>query len=177
MKEEKEKNNKSFEYESNDLISSTINEKKNLNELENIAPKPSNQLTNGLLGWYSVSSSESIKEGKLNHFTIYNEPLVLYRDREGIVRCVKDVCPHRGASFLGGEVINGQLVCPYHGARFSSQGSCTNLDRITCQHIITNKIGLSVNIKNNKDNSGQITFSYKSQDQLDHLIHIIKINY
>ena len=60
----------------------------------------------------------------------------MYRDREGIVRCVKDVCPHRGASFLGGEVINGQLVCPYHGARFSSQGSCTNLDRITCQHII-----------------------------------------
>ena len=42
---------------------------------------------------------------------------------------------------------------------------------------MTNKIGLSVNIKNNKDNSGQITFSYKSQDQLDHLIDIIKLNY
>ena len=36
-------------------------------------------------------SLESIKDEKLNHFTIYNEPLVLYRDREGIVRCVKDV--------------------------------------------------------------------------------------
>ena len=45
------------------------------------------------------------------------------------------------------------------------------------ENIITNKIGLSVNIKNNKDNSGQITFSYKSQDQLDHLIDIIKLNY
>ena len=42
---------------------------------------------------------------------------------------------------------------------------------------MTNKIGLSVNIKNNKDNSGQIIFSYKSQDQLDHLIDIIKLNY
>ena len=136
MNEENGKDNKSFEYETNNLIRSNFNEKESVKELENIAPKPSNQLTNGLLGWYSVSSSESIKEGKLNHFTIYNEPLVLYRDREGIVRCVKDVCPHRGASFLGGEVINGQLVCPYHGARFSSQGSCTNLDRITCQHII-----------------------------------------
>lgn len=136
MNEENGKNNKPFEYETNNLIRSNFNEKESVQDLENIAPKPSNQLTNGLLGWYSVSSSESIKEGKLNHFTIYNEPLVLYRDREGIVRCVKDVCPHRGASFLGGEVINGQLVCPYHGARFSSQGSCTNLDRITCQHII-----------------------------------------
>ena len=45
------------------------------------------------------------------------------------------------------------------------------------ESIMTNKIGLSVNIKNNKDNSGQITFSYKSQDQLDHLIDIIKLNY
>ena len=45
------------------------------------------------------------------------------------------------------------------------------------ENIMTNKIGLSVNIKNNKDNSGQITFSYKSQDQIDHLIDIIKLNY
>ena len=98
MNEENGKDNKSFEYETNNLIRSNFNEKESVKELENIAPKPSNQLTNGLLGWYSVSSSETIKDGKLNHFTIYNEPLVLYRDREGIVRCVKDVCPHRGAS-------------------------------------------------------------------------------
>ena len=45
------------------------------------------------------------------------------------------------------------------------------------ENIMTNKIGLRVNIKNNKDNSGQITFSYKNQDQLDHLIDIIKLNY
>ena len=136
MKEEKGKDNKSLEYEKNNLIRSDFNEKKTVKEIDNIASKPSNQLTNGLLGWYSVATSESLKQGKLDLFTIYNEPLVLYRDRENIVRCVKDVCPHRGASFFGGEVINGQLVCPYHGARFSSQGSCTNLDRITCQHII-----------------------------------------
>ena len=74
MKEEKGKDNKSLEYETNNLIRSNFNEKKSVKDLENIAPKPSNQLTNGLLGWYSVATSESIKEGKLNHFTIYNEP-------------------------------------------------------------------------------------------------------
>ena len=136
MNEENRKKNKTFAYETNNLINSSINGKKSLNNQEEISPKPINQLSNGLLGWYSVSSSDSVKDGDLNFFTMYNEPLILYRDRENIVRCVKDVCPHRGASFLGGEVINGQLVCPYHGARFSSQGSCTNLDRITCQHII-----------------------------------------
>ena len=45
------------------------------------------------------------------------------------------------------------------------------------ENTITNKIGLNVNIKNNKDNSGQIIFSYKNQQQLDRLIDIIKLNY
>ena len=76
MNEENGKNNNSFEYETNNLIRSTFNEKENVKDLDSIAPKPSNQLTNGLLGWYSVSSSESIKEGKLNHFTIYNLSLI-----------------------------------------------------------------------------------------------------
>ena len=136
MKEESQENNKSFPYENKNLINSDINENKSVNNPEEISSKPINQLSNGLLGWYSVSSSDAVKENKINFFTLYNEPLILYRDRENIVRCVKDICPHRGASFIGGELINGQLVCPYHGARFSSQGSCTNLDRITCQHII-----------------------------------------
>ena len=97
---------------------------------------PTNQLSAGLLGWYSALSSKALKESELYFFSLYNEPLVLYRDKDSIVRCVKDLCPHRGASFLGGEVVNGEILCPYHGARFSPQGRCTNLDRIACQHII-----------------------------------------
>ena len=58
-------------------------------------------------------------------------------------------------------------------AKFKPQDS--NIKEL--ESIMTNKIGLSVNIKNNKDNSGQITFSYKSQDQLDHLSDVIKLNY
>ncbi len=104
--------------------------------VDNLAVTPSNQLTNGLLGWYSVCSSHKLKINQLNHISMYNEPLILYRDKDSKVRCIKDLCPHRGASFRGGEIDNGELVCPYHGARFSSKGECTNLDRITCQHIV-----------------------------------------
>ena len=111
---------------------------------KNSAAKPSNQLKNGLLGWYATCRSKDLKEGELNFFTMYNEPLVLYRDENLIARCIKDLCPHRGASFIEsfdkglpkGQMKNGELICPYHGARFSSQGNCTNLDRITCQHIV-----------------------------------------
>ncbi len=98
--------------------------------------KPSNQLSSGLLGWYAACSSRELKEGTIHLFSMFNEPLVLYRGKDSQARCIKDLCPHRGASFLDGEVKNGELVCPYHGARFSSKGECTNLDRITCQHIV-----------------------------------------
>ena len=97
---------------------------------------PPNQLRKGLLGWYVVGSSKNVQRDKPYSFTFYNEPLIIYRDKENNLRCVKDLCPHRGASFIGGEVKDGELVCPYHGARFSSNGECTNLSRITCNHIV-----------------------------------------
>ena len=42
---------------------------------------------------------------------------------------------------------------------------------------ITDKIGLNVVIKNNKNNKGSITFSYKEMSQLNKIIEIIKSNY
>ena len=42
---------------------------------------------------------------------------------------------------------------------------------------ISNKIGLNVNIKNNKRNKGIISFEYKDLDQLNKIIDIIKSNY
>jgi ParB family chromosome partitioning protein len=42
---------------------------------------------------------------------------------------------------------------------------------------ISNKIGLNVDIKNNKRNKGTISFEYKDLDQLNKIIDIIKSNY
>ena len=42
---------------------------------------------------------------------------------------------------------------------------------------ISDKIGLSVTIKNDKRNRGSISFSYKQIDQLNKIIEIIKANY
>ena len=50
---------------------------------------------------------------------IAGEKLVLYRDTAGVVHCLADVCPHRGAPLHHGWVaeVNGHdcVVCPYHG--------------------------------------------------------------
>ncbi len=103
---------------------------------ENTSVQPADQLSSGLFGWYAACSSNTLKSGSLWHLSMYNEPLILYRDKDNLARCIKDLCPHRGASFIGGDIKGGELVCPYHGARYSSKGECTNLDRITCQHIV-----------------------------------------
>ena len=42
---------------------------------------------------------------------------------------------------------------------------------------ISEKIGLSISIKNKKNNKGSITFSYHDLDQLNKIIDIIKSNY
>ncbi len=42
---------------------------------------------------------------------------------------------------------------------------------------ISNKIGLNVDIKNNKRNKGKISFEYKDLDQLNKIVEIIKSNY
>ena len=48
---------------------------------------------------------------------------------------------------------------------------------IDLENSLSEKIGLNVIIKNNKNNKGTITFSFKEIDQLNKIIEIIKLNY
>ena len=42
---------------------------------------------------------------------------------------------------------------------------------------LENKTGIKIFIRNNKNNSGKLTFEYKNLDQLNRLIMVIKANY
>ena len=132
------------------------------------------ELNIGLYGWYAICPSKELKTNKLHYFSLYDEPLVLYRDEYNKVRCIKNICPHRGASFYGGSISNGEITCPYHGAKFSSEGSCKNLDRITCSHIVDNnydnyakRIHLHQYKTLEKDNYIFVYFSRKSETDLN----------
>ena len=57
----------------------------------------------------------------------------------------------------------------------SSKNKDTNI--IALELSISNKIGLNVDIQNNKRNKGKISFEYKDLDQLNKIIDIIKTNY
>jgi len=52
-----------------------------------------------------------------------------------------------------------------------------NTNIIALELSISNKIGLNVDIQNNKRNKGKISFEYKDLDQLNKIIDIIKSNY
>ena len=45
------------------------------------------------------------------------------------------------------------------------------------ENAVSNKIGLNVSIQNKKNNKGKISFEYKSLDQLNKIIEVIKANY
>jgi ParB family chromosome partitioning protein len=56
-------------------------------------------------------------------------------------------------------------------------GNSKDTNIIALELSISNKIGLNVDIQNNKRNNGKISFEYKDLDQLNKIIDIIKSNY
>jgi vanillate O-demethylase monooxygenase subunit len=54
--------------------------------------------------------------------TLCGERLVFFRGPENQVAVVEDWCPHRGAPLSLGRVVDGKLVCGYHGLEMGCDG-------------------------------------------------------
>jgi len=54
-----------------------------------------------------------------------DEPLLLARDRAGALRCLSNVCTHRGTVVCEGEMHGKGMRCRYHGRRFALDGKMT----------------------------------------------------
>jgi vanillate O-demethylase monooxygenase subunit len=52
--------------------------------------------------------------------------LVLYRSGSTLV-AARDLCPHRGMRLSRGWVDAGEIICPYHGLHFATDGRCTSI--------------------------------------------------
>ncbi len=73
--------------------------------------------------WHPVELSERVTE-KPVATTLLQQAVVLWRDAHGHIHAWADRCPHRGARFSLGKVVNGQLECAYHGWQFGPTGRC-----------------------------------------------------
>jgi len=76
-------------------------------------------------------SSRARAPGRVFPFTLLDgsldEPLVLTADDEGVVRCLSNVCTHRGALVVEGEGHLKSLRCRYHGRRFALDGTFVSM--------------------------------------------------
>mmetsp|Transcript_76128 Transcript_76128/g.217398 ORF Transcript_76128/g.217398 Transcript_76128/m.217398 type:complete len:726 (-) Transcript_76128:1516-3693(-) len=78
--------------------------------------------------WYAVTlSGEVPSEGTPYATRLWGEPMVLFRDKNGEVQCLRDVCPHRAAPLSMGTVSEGSLKCMYHGWSFGKDGQCDDV--------------------------------------------------
>jgi phenylpropionate dioxygenase-like ring-hydroxylating dioxygenase large terminal subunit len=63
-------------------------------------------------------------------FSLYDEPLVLFRNQEGQLVCLRDLCPHRAAKLSDGQIIDGKIECLYHGWQFGTEGECLHIPQL-----------------------------------------------
>ncbi len=71
--------------------------------------------------WYVACTPDEIADKPLGR-KICGESMVFYRGGEGQVTALENFCPHRGAPLSLGTVVNGNLVCGYHGLEMGCKG-------------------------------------------------------
>jgi phenylpropionate dioxygenase-like ring-hydroxylating dioxygenase large terminal subunit len=76
--------------------------------------------------WYVAARSREVERTLLAR-TILNEPIVLYRKRDGAAVALEDRCCHRHLPLSMGTIIDDDLRCGYHGLRFDANGVCVNI--------------------------------------------------
>ncbi len=77
-------------------------------------------------GWFCLGLARDFKPGAVATRRLAGQDLVVYRARGGELRVTRPYCPHLGAHLGNGGTIAGEeIVCPFHGFAFGTDGSCT----------------------------------------------------
>ncbi len=74
--------------------------------------------------WLCAGRAEALPEpGDYLTMEISGEPVVILRDREGVLRGMSNVCRHRMSTLLEGRGNVRSIVCPYHAWTYNLDGS------------------------------------------------------
>lgn len=77
--------------------------------------------------WYIAATSRQVTSKRPFATTVLEEPLVLFRGRDGRVAALLDRCLHRNAALSAGDVFNGCIGCPYHGWTYDAAGKLVSV--------------------------------------------------
>ena len=131
-----------------------------------------------------IGKSRSYTTNSLRLLTLPTDIIGLIEDQKLSVGHAKILVGIENSSFVANKIIEKKLsvrqaenfVKIFKNKKLKSNKS-KDANIMHLELSIINKVGLNVDIKNNKNNKGKITFEYKDLDQLNKIIDIIKSNY
>jgi ParB family chromosome partitioning protein len=131
-----------------------------------------------------IGKSRSYIANSLRILTLPEDVIKLIESRKLTAGHAKILVGLSNASFVANKILEKKLSVRQaenfvrlfkNNKQISKNLKDTNI--IALELSISNKIGLNVDIQNNKRNKGKISFEYKELDQLNKIIDIIKSNY
>ena len=131
-----------------------------------------------------IGKSRSHVTNSLRILSLPNDVIKLIETQKLTAGHAKILVGLDNASFVASKIIDKKLSVRQaenfvkifkNNKKKSAKSKDTNITALELS--ISNKIGLNVEIKNNKRNKGKISFEYKGLDQLNKIIDIIKSNY
>jgi len=131
-----------------------------------------------------IGKSRSYITNSLRLLTLPNDVIKLIEAQKLTTGHAKILVGLENASFVASKIIEKKLSvrqAENFVKIFKNKTNKTNKTKdtniIALELSVSNKIGLNVDIQNNKRNKGKISFEYKDLDQLNKIIDIIKSNY
>ena len=80
--------------------------------------------------WIKAADSSDVKEGRGFRVRINGQDIALFRHK-GKVYAYENACPHQGAPLHQSHILDGNIVCMYHGWQFNVEsGDFFNNDLI-----------------------------------------------
>jgi len=89
--------------------------------------KPSNPSNSLNYHWYVVAEKTSIRTNKPYKITIWNKNYVIWKTVDQKYHAIDNECSHRGASLADGVVVKTNIMCPYHGYEFDTEGTLAHV--------------------------------------------------
>ena len=100
------------------------------------------------LNWYVIGEKNSFSNNKPYKITIWNNDYLVWRNNTDYY-AIDNYCSHRGASLSMGKIINGNVLCPYHGYEFTNNGTLCKVPGLNfCNTPVHNQNSYNVLEKN-----------------------------
>ena len=131
-----------------------------------------------------IGKSRSYIANSLRILTLPDEVIKLVESQKLTAGHAKILVGLDNAVFVANKIIENKLsvrqaesFAKIFKSKKQKSKNAKDTNIIALELSISNKIGLNVDIQNNKRNKGKISFEYKDLDQLNKIIDIIKSNY